>query len=111
MTISAALNAGATGDTIKILQWMPAMAVSNDGDNPDYTATTIRSGSSANKDITGRITLAGGTATYTLAGVYATAPVCLTADATTPANASSVSESTTILTFTGTGTDDIKYNA
>ena len=107
---AAALNNGSSGDFLKFLQWYGAGPISNDVANPDYTATTIRSGSASNKDVGGRITLAAGTATYTLTGVYATAPVCFTADATTPGNASSVSETSTVLTFTGTGTDVIKYH-
>jgi hypothetical protein len=108
---AATFNASlAANDPIKLLYPYGAAPISNDPANPDYTATTIRSGSSANKDVGGRITLAAGTATYTLTGVYATAPVCFTADATTPGNASSVSETTTVLTFTGTGTDVIKYH-
>ncbi len=104
-----ATKAGASGDTIKVLNWMLAAPISNDPANPDYTMTTVRSGVSSNTELTGRITLAAGTATYTLVGVYASAPNCITSDATTPANASSVSESSTTLTFTGTGTDVIKY--
>jgi hypothetical protein len=87
----------------------PGCPISNSATIPDYTAQTIRSGTASNTDLTGRITLSGGTATYTLTETYTSAPNCLTADATTPANASSVSESTTVLTFTGTGTDVIKY--
>lgn len=87
----------------------PSSPVANNTAGTDWTYPIVRSGSSANKDITGRITLAGGTATFTLAGTYTSAPDCLTQDVTTPANASSVSESTTVLTFTGTGTDIIKY--
>jgi hypothetical protein len=89
--------------------WYPAMAISNDPTNPDFTATTLRSGAAANKDLTGRIALVGGVATYTLTGIYASPPNCITADATTPANANSVLESTTVLTFSGTGTDTLKW--
>jgi hypothetical protein len=85
------------------------MAISNDPTNPDFTATTLRSGAAANKDLTGRIALVGGVATYTLTGIYASPPNCITADATTPANANSVLESTTVLTFSGTGTDTLKW--
>jgi hypothetical protein len=85
------------------------MAISNDPVNPDFTAVTLRSGSSANKDLTGRIALVSGAATFTLTGIYATAPDCVTADVTTPANANSVVESLTTLTFSGTGTDTLKW--
>ena len=96
-------------ETITGQSWYPAMAISNDPVNPDFTAVTLRSGSSANKDLTGRIALVGGTATYTLAGVYATPPDCVTADVTTPANANSVLESVTTLTFSGVGADTLKW--
>jgi hypothetical protein len=109
MTISAALHAGATGDTVKILQWTTGAELSNDPNLADYSFTVLRSGSSANKDLTGRIALAGGAATYTLSGIYASPPDCITADVTTPANANSVLESITTLTFTGTGTDTLKW--
>jgi hypothetical protein len=96
-------------ETISGSSWYPAMAISNDPVNPDFTAVTLRSGSSANKDLTGRIALVSGAATFTLTGIYATAPDCVTADVTTPANANSVVESLTTLTFSGTGTDTLKW--
>ena len=96
-------------ETISGSSWYPAMAISNDPVNPDFTATTLRSGSSANKDLTGRIALVGGAATFTLTGIYATPPDCVTADVTTPANSNSVLESLTTLTFSGTGTDTLKW--
>jgi hypothetical protein len=96
-------------ETITGQSWYPAMAISNDPVNPDFTAITLRSGSSANKDLTGRIALVGGAATYTLTGIYASPPDCVTADVTTPANSNSVLESTTTLTFSGTGTDTLKW--
>jgi hypothetical protein len=96
-------------ETITGQSWYPAMAVSNDPINPDFTAVALRSGSASNKDLTGRITLSGGAATYTLTGIYATPPDCVTADVTTPANSNSVLESTTVLTFSGTGTDTLKW--
>ena len=69
----------------------------------------MRSGSASNSDLTGRVTLSAGAATYTLTGAYTTAPNCLTADVTTPGNASHVTESITALTFAGTGADVLKY--
>jgi hypothetical protein len=111
LTFQAAASNSSFGttDPIRFLQFIPFGPVSNSATVPDYTAQAIRSGSSSNTDLTGRITLSGGTATYNLTETYTSAPNCLTADVTTPANASSVSESTTVLTFTGTGTDVIKY--
>lgn len=87
----------------------PFGPIANDTGGVDYTMRTLRSGTSGNQDLTGRITLSGGTATYTLTQTYASAPNCIVQDVTTPANASSVSESTTTLTFSGTGTDVLKW--
>ena len=73
-------------------------------------ASGLRSGASGNTDLTGRVTLSGGTATYSLTGpTYASAPNCITQDVTTPALSSYATETTTTITFTGTGTDVIKY--
>jgi hypothetical protein len=108
---AATLNASAAAnDAIKLLYPYGAAPVSNDPANPDYTATTIRTGSAANKDLTGRIALAAGAASYTLIGGYGSAPNCFCADVTTPANLCSVAESTTALAFTGTGTDTVKWH-
>jgi len=108
---AVASNNGTSGDTIRFLQWYPFGPISNTTvtSTPDYTMQTVRSGISGNSDLTGRITLSGGTGSYSLTQKYASAPNCITADVTTPANASSVSESTSTLTFTGTGTDILKY--
>ena len=70
----------------------------------------VKSGTSSNTDITGRISLSSGAATYTLAGTYASAPDCHADDVTTPGFGVSVSESTTTITFTGAGSDIIKYS-
>jgi hypothetical protein len=59
--------------------------------------------------ITGAIVLSGGTASYTLQGAYTSAPNCVAQDVTTPSKAASVSESTTTLPFTGTGSDTVKW--
>jgi hypothetical protein len=94
--------------------WYPFGPISNDATNPDYTAIALRSGSASNKDLTGRVTLSGGAATFVMSEIYVSAPNCLTADVTTPANANSVSESAPVagivtLTFAGTGSDILKY--
>jgi hypothetical protein len=65
----------------------------------------------ANSDLTGRVTLSGGTYTRNLTGAgYGYALNCLSQDETTPANVCSVAESTTQLVFTGTGSDVCKYH-
>ena len=87
----------------------PFGPISNSSTQPDYTMQTVRSGSASNTDITGRVTLSVGTGSYSLGQTYTSAPNCLCNDVTTPGNACSVSESTTTLTFTGTGTDVVKY--
>jgi hypothetical protein len=102
-------SASAPVASIQANSWYPEGVISNNASQPDYTMRTLRSGTASNTDLTGRIALSGGTASYTLTQTYASAPDCITADVTTPANASSVSESTTALTFTGTGTDTIKW--
>ena len=64
------------------------------------TRRACAAGSASNSDLEeGRVTLSAGAATYTLTGTYTTAPNCLTADVTTPGNASHVTESITALTF------------
>jgi hypothetical protein len=72
-------------------------------------AGAVGSGVSTPTDIAGRKTLSGGSATQTLTGSYMSPPNCGCWDVTTPANACSVSEGTTLLTFTGHTTDTIKY--
>ncbi len=90
--------------------WLPAGLIANNSNGNDWSfGEVVRSGSSSNTDMTGRVTLSGGTATYTLAGTYASAPECVTADVTTPTNSNYVVESTTALTFYGTGTDVLKW--
>lgn len=69
----------------------------------------IASGTPSNTDLTGRVTLSGGTFVYTLVGTYATPPTFIVQDATTPANVCSAVETTTTVTFTGTGSDVCKY--
>lgn len=87
----------------------PFGPISNSTGGGDYTIPVLRSGASGNKDITGRVALTAGAATYNLTGSYVSAPNCLCADVTTPANACAVTESTTQLTFAGTGTDTVKW--
>lgn len=72
-------------------------------------ATKVQSGTASNSDSTGRVTLSGGSGTFSFTGTYATAPDCFCADVTDATQACSVSESTTALTFTGHSTDVVKY--
>jgi hypothetical protein len=100
--------------------WTIAGPISNDPANPDYTMTTLRSGSSLNTDLTGRLTLVAGSATYSMKGTYNSAapPDCgcwqvPTAAGVPATDACTVFADATVnpalLTFTGTGTDTIKY--
>lgn len=105
----AAAAGGNIGWTYNGSAFLPFGPISNSTRLRDYTLDVLRSGSSGNTDLTGRVTLSGGTYTLTLTGAYASAPNCWTADVTTPANASYAVESTTQVVFHGTGTDVIKY--
>jgi len=69
---------------------------------------SIATGSSANTDAAGSLTLSTGTKTYSFSGTYATAPICVATD-TTSAAAVQVGTTTTVLTVTGTGSDVIYY--
>ena len=69
----------------------------------------IYSGQSSNADLTGRITLSGGTAIYNLQGAYVNPPNCLTQDVTTPTSNSYAVETNTAITFHGSGSDVIKW--
>ena len=64
-------------------------------------------------DLTGRVTLSSGAGTLVMTQAYTSAPNCITADVTTPANASSASEAVSsgvaTITFAGTGSDVLKY--
>jgi hypothetical protein len=102
-------GSGCWHDVANGANWYPGCPVSNSATVPDYTMRTVRSGASGNTDLTGRVTLSTGAGSYSLTQTYASAPNCLCADVTTPANACSISESTTALTFTGTGSDVVKY--
>lgn len=75
----------------------------------DVVALALQSGTTTNNDITGRVSLSGGTGSYTLKGTYASAGNYICADVTTPANTCTASETSTVITFTGTGSDIIKY--
>jgi len=107
--VAAAGGSGCWHDTASGAHWYPGCPISNNASVPDYTAQTVRSGQSGNTDIAGRVTLSTGAGSYSLTQTYASAPNCLCADVTTPANACAVSESTSALTFTGTGSDVVKY--
>lgn len=72
-------------------------------------ANNLISGSSSPTDIAGRLTLSGGSGTQSLTGSYLSPPNCGCWDVTASANACSVSESLTLLTFTGHTTDTVKY--
>jgi hypothetical protein len=61
----------------------------------------------ANTDLAGKITASGGTATYTFAGVYAAAPVCIVQDDTTISHLASKTVSSSMLTVTTTGMTDV----
>lgn len=75
---------------------------------PKVTTPLLNSGSSANTDIAGLLTLVGGTKTYTFTGTYTNAPICTASD-TTAIAAVQASATTTVLTVNGTGTDTISY--
>ena len=68
----------------------------------------IRTGTTANTDVAGQLTLASGTATYTFNDTYTNAPICTASDVTA-ANPVQVSTTPTALTAIGTGTDVINY--
>lgn len=72
-------------------------------------APSIITGTASNTDLAGKVTLSTGSGTYTFAGTYATAPVCVATD-TTAVNAVKAATSTTVLTLTGTGSDVIAYH-
>ena len=74
-----------------------------------YAGTSIGSGSSTNADLIGSLALSSGVATYTLTGSYSSPPTCFCKDVTTRTNSCSVTESTTTLTFAGTGTDTVRW--
>lgn len=77
-----------------------------------YTSISsgLRSNSASNTDLTGQVTLSGGTATQPLTGTYASAPNCwVIGDLTTPGFSALISASTTTLTFTGNASDVISY--
>ncbi len=73
-------------------------------------AKNLISGVSTPTDISGRVTLSGGSATQSLTGSYMSPPNCGCWDVTTSATACTVTEGTAMLTFhAGTGTDTVKY--
>jgi hypothetical protein len=105
LTLAALLAASNNfTNALNIFQGIQASSVAVTG-----SSKFITTGTSSNTDLTGTVTLSGGTATYTLTGTYTTAPNCLSQDKTTPANVCSCAASTTQFTFTGTGSDQCKY--
>jgi hypothetical protein len=70
--------------------------------------TAAKSGTTSNTDVAGQLTMAAGTASYTFAKTYASAPICTASDVTTAA-AVKVATTTTTLTITGSGTDVVNY--
>lgn len=73
-------------------------------------APMFKTGTSSNSDVTGILTASSGTASYTFAGTYASAPVCIVQDDTTIGNLLTKTVSTTTLTATTTGsTDHVSY--
>lgn len=68
----------------------------------------FKTGTASNTDVAGQLTLSAGTASYTFAGTYTSAPICTATD-TTAANAVKVGVTTGALTLTGTTTDVIDY--
>jgi hypothetical protein len=75
---------------------------------PKVTAPLMATGNASNTDLAGRLTLAGGTQTYTFTGTYSNPPVCVASD-TTAIAAVQVSTTTTVLTVNGPGTDVVSY--
>lgn len=78
-------------------------SISTSGSNPSFIT-----GTASNSDIAGQLTLSSGSASYTFANTYTSAPICVATD-TTAANAIQISVTTTTLTLTGTGTDVLNY--
>ncbi len=83
----------------------PVVCIKNDG---TMSITKLRTGTASNTDVAGQLTLSAGSATYTFAGTYTSAPICTANDATAAA-AVKASATTTVLTVTGTGTDVVNY--
>ena len=78
---------------------------------PSFTGTgtgaALATGTASNTDLAGIITSSGGTATYSFAGTYTNALVCVVQDDTTIASLLSKTVSTTTLTVTTTGASDV----
>lgn len=95
------LDGNTAGDGLGMLK---AASISLTG-----TGFPIRSGTSSNTDLNGKLTLAAGTASYAFTSTgITTAPVCVATD-TTAVAAVQVATSTTTLTINGTGTDIVNY--
>lgn len=92
-----------TVSTITSTENIVAPSLGTSGSNPQ-----IRTNTSSNSDLAGQVTLSGGTASYSFANGYATAPICTATD-TTAKNATQVVVTTTTLTINGTSTDVIDF--
>ena len=74
--------------------------------NPVQTPA-VNSGTSANTDLSGTLTLSGGTATYTFTQTYASHPACVASDETSISPLKVTYTSTTSVTFTASGATDV----
>jgi hypothetical protein len=70
-------------------------------------APAVNSGSSSNTDLSGTLTLSGGTAAYTFAQTYASHPACVASDETSISPVKVTYTSTTSVTFTTSGATDV----
>ncbi len=76
---------------------------------PLLTTGSFGSGSPANTDSVGAVTLSAGHATYIFTGTYATPPVCFGQDQTAPGTPVTLTVTTTGIAFVGAGVDGIGY--
>lgn len=79
-----------------------------DAGGEGYWNGDLRSCANVNTDTSGKLTLSGGTASYSFNATNATPPVCTATDNTSAAAVKVVS-TTSALTVTGTGTDVVTY--
>lgn len=68
---------------------------------------SLKSMTSSNSDFDGRLTMSGGTATYTFTGTYTTAPSCTANDETAIAAVKVTPSGTTAMVFTTSGSTDV----
>lgn len=73
------------------------------------TLTNIRTGTSSNTDLAGKLTMSAGTGTYTFTGTYSIAPICIIQDDTSFSGLLTKTVSTTTLTVTAGTSDVIDY--